>query len=47
MTIVVYAAILPVLWLVPKELTATADGEEVAAEQAPEQTALSLAAGKS
>ncbi len=47
MTTVVYAAILPVLWLVPGNLTATADGEELAVSLAPGETALSLATGKS
>jgi hypothetical protein len=44
-TTVVYAAIVPILWLVPKKLTATADGEEVALEHV--ETPLSLGLRKS
>ena len=47
MTIVVYAAILPILWLIPKDLTATADGEVVAAKISGDKTALSLGFRKS
>jgi hypothetical protein len=45
MTMAVYAAILPILRLVPKDLTATADGEVVAPEG--DKSALSLGSGKS
>ncbi len=47
MTIVVYAAILPILWLIPKGLTATADGEVAAAKIPGDKTALSLGFRKS
>jgi hypothetical protein len=45
MTMVVYAAILPILWLVPKDLIATADGEVVAPRG--DKSALSMGSGKS
>uniref|UniRef100_UPI003F97872F hypothetical protein n=1 Tax=Rhodoblastus sp. TaxID=1962975 RepID=UPI003F97872F len=47
MTIVVYAAILPILWLIPKDLTATADGEVAAAKTSSDKTALSMTFRKS
>ncbi len=47
MMTVVYAAILPVLWLVPRGVAETADGEAAVARLESEKTALSLAGGKS
>jgi hypothetical protein len=47
MTVVVYAAILPILWLVPKSLTATADGEVAAPNCGDDKSALSMGSGKS
>ena len=47
MTVVVYAAILPILWLVPKSLTATSDGEVAAPNRGDGKSALSMGSGKS
>ncbi|WP_294531971.1 MFS transporter [uncultured Rhodoblastus sp.] len=47
MTMLVYAAILPILWLIPKALTATMDGEVAEAKTSGGESALSLTCRKS
>jgi hypothetical protein len=47
MTMLVYAAILPILWLIPKSLTATMDGEVAAPKTSGDESALSMGVRKS
>jgi len=47
MITLVYALIFPLIWLVPKRLIATADGEEVVLQQASDDSPLSLGLRKS